>query len=49
MVSKKNVSKRKFHYINMFDKEGPALVRAMCDLTSGVFEHLDINSTMDVA
>ena len=32
----------------MFDHEGPAVVSAICNLTSGVFEHLVITSTMDV-
>ena len=32
----------------MFDHEGPAVVNAMRDLTSGVFEHLEIPSPMDV-
>ena len=27
---------------------GPAVVRAICDLTSGVFEHLEIPSAMDL-
>ena len=32
----------------MFDHEGPAVVSAMRNLTAGVFEHLEINSPMDV-
>ena len=48
MVSKKNTIKRKFPYIDTFDNERPAVVRFMQDLTSGVFENLDINSIMDV-
>ena len=32
----------------MFDHEGPAVVSAMCNLTSGVFEQLDITSFMEV-
>ena len=35
-------------YIDMFDHEGPALVIIMHDLTSGMFDHLDITSTMEV-
>ena len=31
-----------------FDHEGPAVVNEMRDLNIGVFEHLDITSTMDV-
>ena len=33
-LSKKNLVKRKFPYIDMFDHEGPAVVSAMRDLTS---------------
>ena len=47
-VSKQNLITRKFPYIDTFDHEGPALVNAMRDLTSGMFEHLDITSPMDV-
>ena len=32
----------------MFDHEGPAVASVMRDLTSGVFEHLEITSPMDV-
>ena len=46
--SKQSIVKRKLHYINLFDHERPAVVRKMCDLTSRVFEHLDITSTIDV-
>ena len=44
----KNLVKRKFPYIDMFDHEGPAVISAIRDLTVGVFEHLDITSPMDV-
>ena len=32
----------------MFDHEGPAVVSAMHDLTSGVLEHSEINCHMEV-
>ena len=32
----------------MFDREGPAAVNTMHELTSGVFENIYINSPMDV-
>ena len=48
MVSKQNVIKRNFPYIDMSDHEGPAVFNTMRDLTSGVFENLDITSPMDV-
>ena len=48
MVSKKKLMKRKFPYINMFDHEGPTIVRSMRNLTVGVFENLDITSPMDM-
>ena len=32
----------------MFDHEVPVVISAMRDLTVGVFEHLEITSTMDV-
>ena len=35
-------------YIDMFDHEGPAVVIIMHDLTSGMFDHLDITSPIDV-
>ena len=47
-VSKQKPVKRKFPYINTFDHEGPVVVNAMRELTSGVFEHLEITSHMDV-
>ena len=43
-----NLVKRKFPYIDTFDHEGPTVVSAMRNLTSGVFEHLDIIPPMDV-
>ena len=48
-VSKQNLIKKKFPYIDTFDHELTALVSAMHDLPSGVFEHLDITYPMDVA
>ena len=48
MVSKKNLVKREFPYSNTFDHEGLAVVNTMRDLTSGVFEHLEITSHMDM-
>ena len=39
---------RNFPYIDTFDHEGTAVVNAMYDLTSGLFEHLEITSPMDV-
>ena len=36
-----------FLCINEFDHEGPTLVNAMCDLTVGLFEHLNITSKTD--
>ena len=47
-VSKQNIVKRNFFYIDTFNHEGTAVVNAMRDLTSGVFEHLDIPYHMDV-
>ena len=32
----------------MFDHEGPAVVSAMRNLTSGLFEHIEITSPMEV-
>ena len=46
-ASKQNLVKRKFNYINTFDHEKPAVISAMRDQTVGVFEHLDIISSMD--
>ena len=45
---KQNFVKRKFSYINTFDHEGPAVVSAMHNLTSGVFEHPEITSPIYV-
>ena len=42
--SKQNLVKRKCPCIDMFDHEGPVVVRAMRNLTSGVFNHLEITS-----
>ena len=41
-ATKKNLTKRNFPYIYTFDHKGPAVVRAMHDLTSGVFGQLEI-------
>ena len=38
----------KFPYINKFDHEVPAVVNTVRDLTSGVFEQLEITSPIDV-
>ena len=46
--SKQNLVKRKFPYIDMFEHEGPKFISAMRNLTVGVFEHLNITSTIDV-
>ena len=46
-ASNQNLVKRQFPYINTFDQEGPVVIGAMRDLTSRVFEHLDITSPMD--
>ena len=46
--SKQNIVKRKLPYINTFVHEGPAVVSVMCNLTSRLFEHLDITSPMEV-
>ena len=48
VVSKQNLVKRKFPYIITFNHEGPVVLRTMCDLTCGVFEHLEITSPMDM-
>ena len=47
-ASKKNLVKTKFPYIYTFDHKEPVVISAMRDLTVGVFEHLEIASTMDV-
>ena len=47
-ASKQNLLKRRFRYIDMFDHEGPTIIRAMRDLTVGVFKYHDIMSVMDV-
>ena len=48
VVSKENLIKRKFPYIYMFDHDGPKVVSAMSDITSRLFENLEITSPMDV-
>ena len=47
-VSKQNPIKRKSPYIDMLDHEGPSVVSAMCNLTIGVFEYLEITSPVEV-
>ena len=47
-VSTQNLVKIKFPNINTFDHEEPEVVRAMRDLTTVVFEHLEITSPMDL-
>ena len=47
-ASKQNLSEREFSYINMFDHEGPVVVSVMCNLSSRLFEKLDITSPMEV-
>ena len=47
-LSKQNLVKRKLPYIDTFDDEEPIVVNTRCDLTSGVFDHLEITSPMDV-
>ena len=46
--SKQNLIKRQFPYIDTFDHEGPVVINTMHNLTSGVFEHLEIISFIDV-
>ena len=48
VASKQNLFKRQFPYIDMFDHEGPVVIKAMHDLTVGMFEHLEIISPTDV-
>ena len=48
MASKQNLVKRKFPYYGLFGHEGPVVVSAMRDITSEVFERLDITSPMYV-
>ena len=45
-VYRQNLIKRKFPYIDTFNHEIPAVVNNMLDLTRGVFEHLEINSSI---
>ena len=39
-ASKQNLVKMRFPYIDMFDREVPAVVSAMFNLTSGLFEQI---------
>ena len=45
---KQNLVKRQFLYIDTLNHEGLVLINAMRDLTSGVFDHLEIISPTDV-
>ena len=45
-ASKQNLVKRKFHWIDTFDNEGPSVINAMHDLTVRVFEHLEVPSKL---
>ena len=47
-VSKQNLVKSKFPYIDTFDQKETAVVSTIRDLTSSVFDHSDITSPMDV-
>ena len=47
-ASKQNLVKGIFPYIYTFDHEGPAVVSAMRDLTSGFSEQIQITSPMEV-
>ena len=47
-VSKQNLVKRQFPYIDTFDNEGPVIINAMRDLSVRVFEHLEIISLTDL-
>ena len=48
VATKQNLIKSNLPYINKIDHLGPAVLHAMQDLTSGVFEHLQITSRLDV-
>ena len=45
--TKQNLVKSKFPFINMFNHQLLTVVHAVCNLTVGVFEHLEITSSMD--
>ena len=45
-VSKQNFITRKFPYIDTFDHEGPAVLIAIYDLNSEVFENIELTSPM---
>ena len=47
-VLKKKFVKRKFPCIYKLDHEGPTVVSIICDLTSRVFDHLEIPLHMEV-
>ena len=47
-ATNQNLIKRKFPYIDMFNHQGPDVVRVMRDLTVGVFEIIGVTSPMDV-
>ena len=48
MASKKNLVKRNLPFIYTFDHEVPIVIRAMQNLTVGVFEHLEITYIFDI-
>ena len=48
MASNQNLVKRVFPWIGIFGHEGPAVIKAMCDLMVSVFEHIDITYKMDL-
>ena len=48
MVSKQNLVKSKFTYIDTFYHEGPTLIVTMHDLNVGLFEHFENTSLMEV-
>ena len=47
-ATKQNIIKMKFPYIDTFNHQGSAVVRAMRNLTVGVFEHLETTPPTDV-
>ena len=47
-ATKQNLIKRKFPYIGMFDHQRPDVVLTMRNITVGVFEQLEMTSSMDV-
>ena len=47
-MSKQNLVKRNFPYIDTFNHKGPVVISVMRNITVGVFEHLKITSPMNV-